>query len=497
MSIIDVFTELKNNLLANRKDLVLNPGSAIVDIFLTPTAFIINKNRILLEYRTRLQTLTGIEDLLTDEEFILQVAEVENKTESQVKDDISGFIDQFGGNYGLTRRTSIVATGYAYFGRFDPPTFDITIPAGTQIKTLDEKYYQTTDTVVMTVLGSWYDPSLNLHVIKAPISALSDGIAGNTASSTINVLISQIPGIQFVTNKEAITNGRNEETDSEFIARIRERLMGTNWATKSGIRNLILDNFPSIKDVYVADANDPIMTRNDGLGGKADVYLLDETLSATAADVPIQFNALGPNGEKGVLLLSQPIDDSDLSAWYVNGVNISLTDWIIVKDTTSVLAQSNFARSYIYSPTATTVPASIAYKKFQIVNDVYNFFLSGEYFMVGSITGAINPVDVTILFKKANVRKLNIQFILYVVAGYDINAVKSLVTTAINDYVNALLLGDKIAQSDITGLVEDIEGVDFIDFAGGVFDLDAFGLQSVLQPSVVEYIRLNTLVINP
>jgi hypothetical protein len=200
-----------------------------------------------------------------------------------------------------------------------------------------------------------------------------------------------------------------------------------------------------------------------------------------------------------VLLLSQPIDDSDLTYWFVDGVNILLTDWVIVKDTTSVLTQSNFARSYIYSPTAVT-PPTVDYKSYKITNDLYNFFLNNEYFIVGSITGAINPVDITILFKKANVRILNIEFTLYVIAGYDINSVKSLVTTAINDFINALLLGDKVAQTDVIAVIEGVEGVDFADFTaglGGVFDLDGFGLITVAQPTQVEYIRLGSLIINP
>lgn len=494
MSQSEIYNELKEELLSIRTDLVLNPGSVINDVFLVPTSFIINKNRILLEYRTYLQTLVGIQTLLADNDFITQVASVENETISQVQSDISGYVDEFGGNYGMTRIPSKTATGYVYFGRFDPPTFDILIPIGTQIKTLDEKYYETTEDATMTVAGNFYIPSLNQHAIKVPVSALSIGTNGNAVSGAISVFVSQISGIQFVENTDSISNGTDEETDDDFIARIQTKLAGNNFASPNGIKSLIKDNFPTVKDLVMIMSNNSLMIRDEGYGGKTDIYVLDETDPITVTDNYNAYDIMGPLNQSGFVLNKQPIAEDTSSNWLINGGLIS--DWNLIKDSDSVLSQSNFEKSFIYFNSTYTLPITAEYKYYNICEKIYNYLLSDDFFFINNITGAENPVDSSILIKKAKKRLLNMTFKMVVLSGYTFTLVKASVSTAINSYVNTLLLGKKIAQSDIVGVVEGVEGVDYVDFTGGVFALDSFTLNTLLIPLEIEYIRVGTLTIN-
>lgn len=484
MSEIDVYKELKANLLATRKDLVLNPGSAINDIFLGPTSYIINKNRVLLGYVTSMQSFIDILALLDDQERLAEIALVQNMTVDQVVAQISTLIDNIGANYGVTRRIAQQATGYASFGRFDTPTFTITIPVGTKVKTLDDKEYETTSQVIMgtTNPGQYYDPVENLYLVAAPVKAVAEGIIGNCASYAINTLVSQVAGIQYVLNKNDINNGVDAETNEQFIARIKAKILGNNFATVNGIKSLILENFPTVKDAIVIDANDPLMTRDEGYGGKTDVYVLEETAATTITENHTEYNVkLG--SFDGFYLFNQPVES------VVTSINFQ-------QDTTSLLAYSNFARSLVYYDAPTpTLPQDVTITYFKICQDIFNFLMQPEYKIAGWSDGSQYPTDVAVLVKKAKQNSLNMSFDLYAKSGSDPFALAPSVESAIVEYLSTLILGEKVAQSDITALVEQIPGVDYLDFS--VFDLDGTDLKNVVTVIVTEYIRAGTITITP
>lgn len=486
MSITDVYKEIKTNLLATRKDLVLNPGSAINDIFLGPTAFVIDQNRVLLNYVKMLQTFEDILALLGNSDTIQEIADVENKTSQQVENDISDFIDKKAADFGIVRRTQVSATGYAYFGRFDAPTFDITVPANTQIRTLDNKVYQTDSNITIYVAqaGSYYDSEENLYLLRVPITAVVSGTVGNTATYTINTIINQVSGIEYVLNKDALANGVDEETDEELIARIKSVISANNWATKAGIATLITDNFPTVKDVLVQTTGDPLMIRDSEYCGMTDVYVLEETAAVPYTDTINVWNVKYSGVYSGSYLTKQPVDS------VVTAVNFA-------KDITTVLAYSNFAKSLVYyNNPPPSLPQTVDYFYFTICEDINAFLMDDSRRLIGTNDGTSNPENVSIMIKKAIDRLAEIQFSLVILTGYVQTTVESNIITAINDYINNLMLGDRLSQSDIVGIVEGVEGVDYIDFTGGIFDLDGgTGLNVTLTIAVNEYIRLGTLTI--
>jgi len=482
----DIFKEMKANLLFVRPDLVLNPGSSVNDIFLGPTSSIIFDNRILLEYNQSLHTFLDILDLLVDEDFLTEIARVENKTVDQVEEDIAIFINKLGANYGLTRHSAVFASRFALFGRFDPPQFNITVSSGTEIQTSDGKVYTTTETVVMDISaagspGIYYDSDLNLYVIQAPIQAKESGTVGNATAGSINTLNNQITGIQFVTNKNDITNGIDAESNEEFIDRIKTRLTGTNFATKDGIRNLIIDNFPTVKDVYVADANDALLIRDEGYGGKIDIYVLEESGAIIAQDNIIQWDVKHGGVNDGAYLLQQPVSE------------VTTVGANFVKDTSSAFVGSNFEKSYVYFALATTLPQIVDYKYYEIAQDIWDFLNQDAYKIIGSVDGSQNTNDVTILIKKAIQADLNMTFTMTVLTGFTRAIVETNVSNAIGDYLNTLLLGETVNSSDIIAEIEGVDGVDSIVFS--VFDLDGVGLETTVDPGTVGYVRLGALSI--
>jgi len=504
MSEIDVFNSLKAKLISIRKDIATNPGSVVADSNLIPQAFELNKNRTLLSYSRDLQTFIDILALENDEATLQEIADVQNKTVDQVLADISAFIDNRGADFDMIRQQAVYSSGYAYFGRFDAPTFDITIPLGTQIKTQDNKTFETTAEVTMYATGaeSYYDAVENLYLVKVPIKATQAGVIGNVVSYTISVLVNQVSGINYVLNKDNITNGLDKETDTQFIARIKTKLSGVNTATKGGLKNLIMANFPTIRDMVVIDSNDSLMVRDQGYGGAVDVYVLEETspITITSESYPAPaFNEIYSTFN-AFYLTKQPVFFDGVTET-VTGVSIA--DFHFVEDLTSTLAHSKFGRSLVYfTNPGLTPPFLVTYQYYKICEDIQNFMNLEWNAIVGSIDGSVNPNDVTILVRKAISHSLNIEFKLVTKPGYTAATVKNEITLAITNYIASTLLGARISQSDITAVAEAVEGTDYIYFSAltpvaytGIFDLDTSGLLNTVSVIKTEYIRAGTITI--
>ena len=311
-------------------------------------------------------------------------------------------------------------------------------------------------------------------------------------------MITRISGITYVLNKNNIVNGIDAETDTEFIARIKNRLSGINIHSSNGIKSLIEDNFSTVKDILVSGPNDELMLRDNGVGGKTDVWVLEETEPINITNETHAGFDLLHNGYKGIYFYNQPAneDDTDFVATNAGG---ALTP-IFVKDDTTALAGSQFERSYVYFTTQPALPIKMTYSYYPISKQIFDFIKQNEYAILGSVDGHVNPVDCSILIKKAIKRFLNLTFTLYILSTYDKTLVSANVETAIGNFVNAFLLGyqdayDRISQSDISGIVEQIEGADYIDFTGGVFDFDDTGLEITLTIADNEYVRTGLITI--
>ena len=218
-----------------------------------------------------------------------------------------------------------------------------------------------------------------------------------------------------------------------------------------------------------------------------DIIILDESPPTLTTDSYNEWDLKHNQQKNAVYLLKQPV--KELATGNPN-------DATLVIDESSNLAYSNFARSYVYFDTS-TLPISLSYYYYDICERIHNFLIQDDYLLIGNNTGEQNAIDTGILIKKAKERQLNIQFTLVNFQDYDLNIVKANATTAISDYVNELKLGEGIAQSDIIAVVEAVEGVNYVDFTNGIFDLDGNNLNTSLSVSKVEYIRLGTLNILP
>ena len=488
-----VFNELKNYLLDVRQDLSVNPGSVTADIF-TSIANSENTSRLLIQYAQNLQTLPDILALLTNADFIANVSIALNKTTSQVLNDVSGFIDKFASTFDITRNPAVAATGKVYLGRFDAPTQDITISQGTKMSTIDGKNYITTATIVMSYITNYYDTDYNLYLIEVPIVASIKGLVGNTIANSIQTLITQVSGIQYVINKNDISNGYDQETDQALVNRIKTRLSGINIFSPNGMKSLLQSNFPTLKDILIQSTNDTLMIRDEGYGGKTDVYILDESLPSSAANEIHTMVEKYYGRHYGVFLQNQP-SNPDSTNFSVSNAGGSIP-FFYSKDITSNFTGSVFENSFVYFSSIPTFPIYITYSYYDIVNKIQTFLSDPQYTILGSSNGNNNPDNLWIMIKKAKQRNLNITFTVITKTGYIRTNVISTLKINILNYVSNLLLGNPIEQSNITAIAQNTPGVSYLDFTGGTFSLDGSDLNIILTPAINEYIRSGTIIIN-
>lgn len=152
-------------------------------------------------------------DLLTPPAIELSLAYVNLDTVLRFgfADTTSGeYLDMRAGEYGLTRKPAIKATGKLKFTGPDGTE----IPAGTLASTGgDAPVYFVTKTAVTIAGGS----------VTADAEAQEAGADGNAGIGEITTMVGDLVGIVIVTNDVNFTGGVDEESDESLLARYLER----------------------------------------------------------------------------------------------------------------------------------------------------------------------------------------------------------------------------------------------------------------------------------
>ena len=122
-------------------------------------------------------------------------------------------LDLHGAQRGLVRGGREKAEGVLEFSRYVPISFDLMIPKGTVCASSGEEAveYETTEEAVLAA-GS--------VTVSVPARAVTAGSAGNAAAGYINTLVSEVTGINYVTNTKAFSGGTDPEGDEDYRARI-------------------------------------------------------------------------------------------------------------------------------------------------------------------------------------------------------------------------------------------------------------------------------------
>jgi hypothetical protein len=195
-------------------------------------------------------------------------------------------LDKFGANYGLLRKTATKSIGTVTFYSTSQPTADLEIPVGTRIATsTDSGNSQIVFTVINTVKfiaaneSLYYNPVNGYWELDADVQAETAGVSGNVGPySIIEVLNFDMPFN--VQNTASTYGGTDKETNENFAYRILNSFIGNNKGTKNGYTSTVLSQ-ENVLDALVVGPNDDLMTRDGGLGGKVDIWILSNSYSPT------------------------------------------------------------------------------------------------------------------------------------------------------------------------------------------------------------------------
>lgn len=382
-------------------------------------------------------------------------------------------LDALAANFGVSRFVGSAATGALRFYRFNVPATPIFIPTGTQAfasSSSDTLSFQTIASATLSA-ASTQDPVTLAYYVEIPSICAMVGTIGNVAQDTIN--ITSVAGIDLVTNPNAFTGGKDEQTNAELTQVIIARAQG-NLGTAGGYESLIRSNF-SVDDMAIIGPNDSESVRNQ-FGGAIDIVVLNEQYVESEESVPYGTATFVP---VFMPLTSVTeiigIDSGDVQQTLVLG-----TDYDVTLDTFSINNRSRSELSHvdlhITSFTQKVNSAlTIRYKNSQLVR-IINAFLEQEiYAIVGS----------DVLVKLAIPIPVNITADIRIIPSYESTVVQAAVETAITDLLNGKLLDDDLQSSDVITVIGNVDGVDSID-------LDTFVMAAQSAPLVpLDEVRAN------
>lgn len=365
----------------------------------------------------------------------------------------SSEIDALAANWGLTRKVATSATGNVTFAASSLPSTTITIGAidgtgGIVVATQTDTSgaiisFVTTETVYLTPTTS-YNSTTGYYEVTAAVSASITGTSSNVGINTLTNLPTSISGVSVIYNKTALTNGTDEETDAELLARIKEAITSIDLGTKGGYKTLLLAQ-PNVSDAYVVGPNDSATIRGEGT---IDIYVITNTQTATT-----QANT---STSTSVALTSLPAVHTGTAYVIDSGGNTYTEangDFTIVEDSTTVYAGSLSSKDYlVWSITPPTTNTTFYYSYNSAITTLQAVVDDEDYHLV--------PSDVMV--KRGTIVDVSISLSISVKAGFNTNTVATAVSTAIYDYVNALNLEEDVTQSAIISLVTAVDGVSYV-----------------------------------
>jgi Baseplate J-like protein len=129
----------------------------------------------------------------------------------------------------------------------------------------------------------------NLFFLDIPIVALEEGSSFNVAAGEITAMEAEPIGVANLTNLFGSSEGRNRETNTELVARMKVAVTVRALVTGRGIIVTLTENFTTIEEIQPIGFGDPEMMRdivyNVHIGGNVDVYVKTPNFVATSKDI--------------------------------------------------------------------------------------------------------------------------------------------------------------------------------------------------------------------
>jgi hypothetical protein len=489
----DIVLRLVNLLKDTNSEIIPTRGTIVHDGFMLTAASAYSWDSAVQAFSQGIQSLDQILILETDVAFQVAVGEALGISVDAVVSLLSAAIDRRGGNHGLTRKPASKAFSTIYFYTTTAPTENLTAPGGTVIEDPNGIQFVTTSSSVLLKdnLASYYDPSLLAYSIAVPCEALQTGPGSNVAANQLIYTVGPLPnGFSGVTNKYAVENGHNIETDAEFVDRIKTTLAGTSLQTADGMCALIL-NKTDIRSVFIADASSPYQIRNSGKGGVVDIYTIDNLPSLVTDQWPYSTSDQYFKHQPAIDVISVVgTYEGDPAYYFTEGV-----DYAFAKDANPL--SMNSARAFdkivwltLVSPTMSkrpTGPYTVTYAYNQALETIQALVTQDQYLpLMGDIASSV-------LAREGTQVPLEIAYQVVVYGSYAKNEVTRQATANVTAYVNALGFGSSLSQSDIISVLENTPGIMSVNTVPSKFNRVGGDVEGTISVSAYEYLRAQTI----
>ena len=271
--------------------------------------------------------------------------------------------DSFGADFGFTRLAAVAAQGSVTFSRYSA-TQTAFIPIGVIVTTGDNasQFIVTADTgnTAWSIGLSGYVIGAGLASMTVPVTAAVAGAIGNVQPGTITMIAGAIPGIDTVSNANALTGGLDAESDNAFRlrfqgfidSRTRATLQAVTFAVLSlqqGLSCTVQENTDAAGDYLPGHF---VVTVDDGSGNPA-ASLLAGVQRAVDAVRPIgsTFAIQAPARIAADISLALTLAAGADSATVIAAVNATITAYVNALGVGTSLAYMRIAQlAYDASP---------------------------------------------------------------------------------------------------------------------------------------------------
>ena len=288
----DIRTRYLQKVLSAETGASLIPGSTTRDVSIDPFSSEARRIYLILDFIARSQSLLtllqiddadgdGVSDLVSQSAYKTALKSALGlASDEAVQTLIDGAFDKIASNNQKSRLPGYPATGQAVCYITARPAFDLPIPAGTIVSTVDSPVvrYRVGGTYVMIAAfaDSYYNFNTKRYEIVVDITAESIGEEGNRSAGDIKS-IEGVSGFQVI-NTESTQNGKSRESNADLAERTLLSFTAVDTGTEGGYQSRAAAQ-PGVVKSKVVKAGDPLMMRDydpvrrKHIGGKVDVWI--------------------------------------------------------------------------------------------------------------------------------------------------------------------------------------------------------------------------------
>jgi len=361
---------------------------------------------------------------------------------------------EIGKIYNISKTSALYATSTVVFSRTGT-TGTVTIASGTQVRvpsaTAGENLDYTT-TAVGTILNGFTTSA------AVAIKSADTGSKYNVAPAAISSFVSKPSGVDAVTNPNAITNGRDEQTDDEYREAIRNKIRSLSRSTVLGLEGAAqgVEDSVSGKTVrFVGVYEDEFWDKYDPTQPQVTVYIDDGNGTAESTWVNVGVAVLtATGGESDIYLPAKPIKPSATFTLYINALAVASANFWFTPERGHVKLSPT-----VYPDGLTAGDAVKAdYTEFTGLIKEVQKVIDGDPADRSTYPGyRAGGIRVAVL--APNIVAQTVQGDVTILSGYDQATVLAMAEVVVAAYINNLSIGEDVLRAEIIERIMGVTGV--------------------------------------